>query len=410
MQTPIYNVFPKRIVLSLVLSAALFLNGHAQTDEKPLMLHFRVGQSTVDSSYQNNSSALRHLDGLLTDSLLCQRIDSLHIYTFASPDGSRTSNEQLARQRSSTVSNYLLGRYTQLNDQQVFPRPQGENWHELRRLIAVDNHLPNREKVLQIIDRTPQGERCKALLKRLDGGAPYRYMVQYILPQLRNAAICMVWMKADTLSRLSPPCSPVNALMNASDMQPTPEAVSIYRPVPRRPLFAVKTNLLFDLAMAPNIEIEVPIGNRWSVNAEWMFPWWMFDNDKYCFQILSGGLEGRYWPGNRTHRRTLTGHFVGFYAGAGIYDLQWDKDGYQGEFYIASGISYGYVLPIARNLNLEFSIGIGLMKTTYEHYHTLDNYQTLLWQDNGRYTWLGPTKAKISFVWMLNRKVKGGGR
>lgn len=412
MHIPI-SILSKRIVFCLVLSAALFPGGHAQTGGEPLMLHFRVGQAAVDSIYRNNSSALRHLDGIFSDSLLCRRIDSLHVYAFTSPDGNRASNERLARQRSSTVSNYLLGRYTHLDEEQVFLRPQGENWHGMRCLIAADDSLPNRDEVLQIIDLIQDGERCKALLKRLDGGKPYRYMVQHILPELRNAAICMVWMKADTLSRLSPPVPPpppVNALMNTSDIPPMPKAVPVYRPASRRPFLALKTNLLFDLALAPNIEVEVPLGKRWSVAGEWIFPWWLFEGDKYCFQILSGGLEGRYWPGRRHHRRVLTGHFVGFYAGAGKYDLQWNRDGYQGEFYIASGISYGYVLPIGRNLSLEFSLGIGLLQTSYEHYHTLDNYQTLLWQDNGRFTWLGPTKAKISFVWMLNRKVKGGAR
>ena len=110
------------------------------------------------------------------------------------------------------------------------------------------------------------------------------------------------------------------------------------------------------------------------------------------------------------NRRVLTGHFFGFYAGGGKYDLQWEEKGYQGEFYIASGISYGYALPIARNLNLEFCIGIGLLQTNYKHYRTINDYRTLLWQSNGNYTWFGPTKAKRSFVWVLGRKVKGGER
>lgn len=176
-------------------------------------------------------------------------------------------------------------------------------------------------------------------------------------------------------------------------------------------MFALKTNLLFDLAMAPNIELELPLGrhNRWSLNAEWLFPWWLIDHDKYCLQILSGGLEGRYWLGNRTTRGALAGHFLGLYAGGGKYDLQWKTDGYQGEFYIASGISYGYSAPIARRLNLEFSIGIGLLRTNYEHYHAIDDYQTLLWQNDGNYTWFGPTKIKISLVWLLGGR-KGGER
>ena len=42
----------------------------------------------------------------------------------------------------------------------------------------------------------------------------------------------------------------------------------------RKPLLAVKSNLLFDLASALNVELEVPMGKRWSVAGEWMFPWW----------------------------------------------------------------------------------------------------------------------------------------
>ncbi len=180
----------------------------------------------------------------------------------------------------------------------------------------------------------------------------------------------------------------------------------------KRPLFALKTNLLFGAALMPNVEIEVPIGRRWSVNGEYMFPWWLFDGDKYSLQILMGGLEGRYWLGsqaNRQSRDVLTGHFLGLYAGGGKYDLQWQENGYQGEFFIAAGISYGYARKIARNLRLEFNIGIGVLRTDYRHYHARDNYQTLLWQENGKYTWFGPTKAKISLVWLLNRKARKGG-
>lgn len=174
------------------------------------------------------------------------------------------------------------------------------------------------------------------------------------------------------------------------------------------PLLALKTNMLFDIALMPNIEIEIPVGKRWSLNGELMFPWWLFDNDKYCMQILSGGLEARYWLYNRKKRDILTGHFAGLYAEGGKYDLQWKENGYQGEFFIAAGISYGYAKRIFRNLHLEFNLGIGVLRTYYKHYHANNNYQTLLWQNNGRYTWFGPTKAKISLAWILNRKVKGG--
>lgn len=322
---------------------------------------------------------------------------------------------------------YMVWKYPHLGQYRIHPRPQGENWQELRRLIACDKNFPHREEVLQIIDRNPDSDRCKALLRKPDDGSSYRYIQGRLLRYLRNNAVCTVWTSPDSLPALPEPTRP-NRNHQQTDTattstvshttgnnrlplfpQRTPVATSC-----RRPFFAVKTNLLFDAALMPNVEIEVPIGsaNRWSVNGEYIFPWWLLDGDKYSLQILMGGLEARYWLGSRKgrmNREVLTGHFLGLYAGGGKYDLQWKDNGYQGEFFIAAGISYGYAHPIGRNLRLEYNIGIGLLRTDYRHYHARDNYQTLLWQENGKYTWFGPTKAKISLVWLLNRKAKKGG-
>lgn len=82
-----------------------------------------------------------------------------------------------------------------------------------------------------------------------------------------------------------------------------------------------KNNLLYDIALAPNIEIEVPIGRQWSLNAEYKCPWWSDSNKEICYQLLSGGIESRFWLGNRAGRRQLTGHFIGLYAEGGIYDF-----------------------------------------------------------------------------------------
>lgn len=426
---PIINV--KRIALcfGLLLGALTGVqsqeNSHGpDVSGKPMVLYFRFDKAVVDKGYMDNDRTLRHLEEILSDRSLTGRIDSINILSFASPDGDRKYNERLAKERSTAVKGYLVWKYPHLDQYRIHPRPKGENWKELRRLIAGDKNLPNREEVLQVIDRNPDSDRCKALLKKLDGGNSYRYIQGRLLRYLRNAAVCMVWVRPDSLpalpkpvppraEALNQPCEPSHANMKNFQEQQE-QAIRNVRVTEKRPLFAVKTNLLFDAALMPNIEIEVPIGstNRWSVNGEYMFPWWLLDGDKYSLQILTGGLEGRYWLGsreNRMNREVLTGHFLGLYAGGGKYDLQWKENGYQGEFFIAAGISYGYAHEIARNLRLEYNIGIGLLRTDYRHYHARDNYQTLLWQENGKYTWFGPTKVKISLVWLLNRKVKKGG-
>lgn len=42
----------------------------------------------------------------------------------------------------------------------------------------------------------------------------------------------------------------------------------------RKLMIAVKTNLLYDLALTPNLELELPIGRHWSINVEYQYGWW----------------------------------------------------------------------------------------------------------------------------------------
>lgn len=174
-----------------------------------------------------------------------------------------------------------------------------------------------------------------------------------------------------------------------------------------RPLFALKTNLLYDAFTAINIEIEVPIGQRWSIAGEYIFPWWLSTKKQRCLQSLSGYIEGRYWFGDRWQYRQLTGWFMGLYAGGGYYDVEWDKKGYQGEFIVPVAVSAGYAHIIGRNLSMEYSIGMGYMRTRYSNYNSKncpDGELRLIREKKGTYNWVGPTKVKVSLVWLINKK------
>ena len=48
----------------------------------------------------------------------------------------------------------------------------------------------------------------------------------------------------------------------------------------KKPLFAAKTNLLFDAMTVLNVEVEVPIRKHWSIAGEWIFPWWLHYRNK----------------------------------------------------------------------------------------------------------------------------------
>lgn len=405
----------KQILFLIYLSFTTVAAMHGQGTERGIygqsrILYYRFDRADVDSSYLDNQRTLSALDEIFSDSILSSRIDSIHIYAFASPEGSRVYNEGLAGRRAESMKEHLVANYPYLWGKDITMYPRGEAWEGLWKLVVWDTQIPEREELLMILSQVQDTDKRKALLKFLNGGRAYKYIEKNVLPRLRNAAICTVWMKPakeeHIVTTQTLPTLPV-----IGEEQGTVVDGFLPAPIhaPRKTFLALKTNLLFDAALIPNVELEVPIGKRFSVAGELMFPWWLIDNNKYCLQVLAGGLEARCWLGNRKNKYALTGHFAGFYAGGGKYDLQWKEEGYQGEFFIAAGISYGYAHKIARNLRLEYSLGIGLLRTGYRHYHMRQNYKTLLWQNNGNYTWLGPTKAKVSLVWILNRKMKKGG-
>ncbi len=182
--------------------------------------------------------------------------------------------------------------------------------------------------------------------------------------------------------------------------------------IPGRPLFALKTNLLYDLALTPNVEIEWPFAKgRFSIMGEYTFPWWTTRNNANCFQAIFGGIEPRLWFGNRDKRPMLTGHFVGIYGDVGKFDVEWKGTGYQCDLFWSAGATYGYALALNRSLRLEFSLGVGYFSAPYRHYLGVEDHTILALQYYGKYSWFGPTKAKVSLVWLIHSKdrVRKGG-
>ncbi|MFI3269299.1 MAG: DUF3575 domain-containing protein [Rikenellaceae bacterium] len=185
------------------------------------------------------------------------------------------------------------------------------------------------------------------------------------------------------------------------------------------PIIAVKSNLLFDAASLINFELELPIGNRYSVAVEWLFPWWRWGNGllsshQHTLQMLQGTVEIRRFLGDRTQRAVMTGWFTSLYAGGGLYDYERNEAGYQGDFILAVGIGGGYAHTINRSgsLRMEYMLGVGYLQSKYKYYrsmNTIDNQWHAVEVDNGNVYWFGLTRAKVSLVWLLTRRnLKGG--
>lgn len=157
--------------------------------------------------------------------------------------------------------------------------------------------------------------------------------------------------------------------------------------------FALKTNLLYDAALMPNLELEWLIRPNWSVALEGNVAWWKNDPKHQYYQILMISPEVRY---HIKPRAPWHGMYVGIFAGGGKYDLENKKTGYHGEGVMA-GASFGYMWPITRCLSLEAGIGVGYLYSKYKEYVPFDGHY--LYQRTKTLNYFGPLKLKFSFVW-----------
>lgn len=173
---------------------------------------------------------------------------------------------------------------------------------------------------------------------------------------------------------------------------------------------AIKTNMLYDLAMTPNIGVKFHLGRNWSVGANWAYAWWKNDNKAFYWRVYGGELDVRKYFGKQAQERPLSGHHVGIYGQGLTYDFDLGKAGILSQLSYGVGLEYGYSLPVAKALNIDFGIGFGYLGGEYKVYDPMDG--CYVWRETRQRHWLGPTRAEISLVWLIGNKTirKGGAR
>jgi hypothetical protein len=383
-----------------------------------VMVNFRVNSSTVERDYMNNARALATLNRTFQDREILSSLDYMVITAGSSPEGQESVNEELATKRALALKSYIMWKFPFMNRDIIYTFSIGENWTGLQSLVENDPNTPNQEEVLSLLESTQSNSSKKAALKTIDGGRAWTYIVQKMLPKLRGGAALSLHTKVNQIDTVI--VEKVKEVIIRDTVyvdriiEPQPVVPVVIKEPVKKPLFAVKTNLLMDLGTAINIEAEVPIGKRWSVAGEWIFPWWLIENDQIALQTGVATLEVRSYLGNREGRQPLTGWFLGAHGGWGYYDLEWRDEGYQGELWY-TGLSGGYAHTINRSgsLRMEYSLGVGYMHTGYTTYTPQQDSNGdwhLMRRKEAYRDYIGPTRAKVSLVWMLNRnsKQKGG--
>lgn len=421
-----------RVVYSLIwilsIATQTVVAQEVRNDVLCMSVYFENGFSSVNRSPDREKldSLAKRLHAMYVDN----RISEITVKGRTSPNGLPENNGRLAEARARNTAEYLA-EHAALPYSVFRVEGCGIDWQQLEKEAATSSDLPFREEVLRILGDTSDGaaELRKHRLVHLKAGEPYKYIYTRIFPSLRRADICAV-VKGEAI--LPPPANSAPTAENASrdTSEPTPDTAAepsaaeetheAAAPTParrgRRPLppvsgsrIALKTNLLYDAALIPNIGLEYRFADRWTLSADYMHAWWSNNGKHRYWRCYGGEVALRRYFGNQA----FTGHHIGIYGTMLSYDIELSsRKGYQSDgFNYGAGFEYGYSLPVGGRLNLDFSLGAGYFGGNYKEYIPMDG--CYVWQKTENLRWFGPTRAQIALVWILGgerRSTKGGAR
>lgn len=386
-----------------------------------LEIFFRQGKTLWSPEYMNNSDRLQaFVDRFrkLREDRVMSKISKIHIVSGASPEGSYALNRRLSDGRAERIRK-VLRQYITLPDSVIVVDSRGVNWQGLYEKVEASD-MQYRDEILDIIVNTPEldpkrgynYELRKKTLERLHGGAPYRYMYREFFPELRifYLQIGIDWERYEQARReVAKEMGLLEKLDGAprhdrpSTLMPFPALEMPRLPEPKSPFYmAVKTNMLYDALITPNIGVEFYLGKNYSIAADWMYAWWKSDPSSWYHRTYGGDIELRRYFGRLADEKPLQGWHVGIYGGIVTYDFEWGGRGYLGDRWsYGGGVSLGFSMPWKRRLNLDFTLGIGYLGGEYKEYLPIDD--CYVWQCTKQRNYIGPTKIEVSLVWLIGR-------
>lgn len=400
------------------------LDAGARSDT--LEVRFKLDDISVDQGFDGNRRRIRAFRDACQSQYAGkpQNTLQLDIYAGASPEGTASHNRWLGRQRGLSIRNFLrdsLGlQVGMINIHNLGPR-----WTDLYNSVAR-SHEPWRQEVLDIIGMEPSADENswdhrEYKLRALREGTVWPELLEKYLAPLRSggSAIVSYHPERDTLYIAYGVAARDTVVVRDT-------TVIIHDYVPKKkervpadqtPVWALKTNLLLLGVIAPNVEVEFPLGsnNRWSVEAELICPWWTFGRNAYAEQVLNVGVEFKYWLGKRKYHPCLDGWHIGLAAAFGYYDLEWKSEGYQGEHvngYL--NIGYQHRWGKRKRWGIDASLGLGVLYTPLQRHYLgssvfpethLEPYDDhLMYQNKATLLWPGASHINVSLMYFFDLK------
>lgn len=413
------------LLLSLIIAflACPYANGTVEKAEMSVLFH--LGKCDIDSCLGKNARSLYNIRHFINEAANDSNIivTDIEIYGHASPEGPLRLNKILAHKRMQAIESLITLNGNPFAPDKIY---RHADILDLSVLIHAINRseIKERQIAIDILSDSTIAHDPENRLKRLKNAQNGRIWnhIKPLLCNLRYSKIVFTYNRdtADVYSEIdtivSDNITETDTITEKNDTitsapEITDETHIITAPSYKPLYLSLKTNILYDAILIPNIGIEFYLGKMMSINANWSYAWWSRNRSHNYWRYYGGDIAMRRWFGRKATDKPLTGHHIGLYAQILTYDFELGGKGYMGNKYnYGGGIEYGFSLPAAPRINIDFTLGVGYIGGRYYEYIPLDGHY--VWQSTKQRHWFGPTKAEISLVWLIgpgnyNRK-KGG--
>ena len=439
----------------LVLGISLFVLGGSSSVVPPVdstgldkvfSLYFPFNSPDYDDAYLDNAETATALSHFL-EVVAPERIDSVLVKGYASPEGVYENNVKVSRRRACRFEELVPERFPQMGGRYRL-QSGGEAWEPLRQRIVADFGLSDasRVRVLNILDDDSiSNDTKKWRLEHRLGDDMWRYLRTNHFRYLRRVEIRIFY--HDIPDRDEPEAPDALDLSTEEDLLPaidaekelekekdgmavltdvdqTSQEAPFPLPLPEkrfRPVLGVSTNLLYDVTYVPNygftsipsFSVEYyPAAGRFTYGADVEWPMWQHPEDHRYLQIQHVAL----WY--RRYFKPLPGRFCGPYLSQGIdlarYGIGWDAKGWEGEgagIFVGAGWKWTF-----GRLFIDVGANLGFFYSKYDPYvYGFDDAKWYYYDYNGdpdefskrrmALTWFGPTRVYFSVgIDLFNRK------
>lgn len=406
--------------------------------QQRFFLYFPWNDSQWKESYFGNEEVLDSLSRLINHIGL-ENIEGLDVTAYASPEGSYQNNMRLSRERAAQFDRLVNARFPAISANIL---AGGEAWTLLRERVINDTKIrPDlREKILLILDSPSiNNEKRKVkLISELDKN-DYRYLLFAHYRYLRCFEIILHLKEQEQVQQQKPvreteteqaakpepvQVEPVEQIqVNDKNESIAEEQASPSKPIKKKPILAVSTNIPYDityipkygLTSIPSFSLEYYPSNygHWTFGADLEFPMWRHWDEHRFFQIQNLTLNTRYYfKKNNYHGLYLLAN-----VNAARYGLGWEAKGWEGEG-LGLSVGAGYKLTLYKRLFLDAGIAVGYFYSRYDPYeYGFDSTRRYYYdyigipedfvRRNHILNWFGPTRIWISIgVELFSRKAK----